>query len=66
LAPKRINIHMFYKIFKRKTKLERLQGQHAVLLEKAFKASKVNRTLSDELMAQAYAIEEKIFKETNK
>tara|TARA_R110002072_G_scaffold108818_1_gene235839 strand:+ start:54 stop:227 length:174 start_codon:yes stop_codon:yes gene_type:complete len=57
---------MFYKIFKRRTKLERLQGQHAMLLEKAFKASKVNRTLSDELMAQAYAIEEKIFKETSK
>ena len=57
---------MFYKIFKRKTKLERLQEQHAVMLEKAFKASKINRTLSDELMAQAYAIEEKIFKETNK
>jgi len=57
---------MFYKIFKRKTKLERLQEQHAVMLEKAFKASKINRTLSDELMAQAYAIEEKIFKETSK
>ncbi len=66
LAPKRINIHMFYKIFKRRTKLERLQGQHAMLLGKAFKASKVNRTLSDELMAQAYAIEQKIFKETSK
>ena len=49
-----------------KTELERLQGQHAMLLEKTFKASKVNRTLSDELMAQAYAIEEKIFKKTNK
>jgi hypothetical protein len=66
LAPKRINIHMFKNLFKRKTELERLQGQHAMLLEKAFKASKVNRTLSDELMAQAYAIEQKIFKETNK
>ena len=57
---------MFYKLFKRKTELERLQEQHAALLEKAFKASKVNRTLSDELMSQAYAIEQKIFKETNK
>ena len=57
---------MFKNLFKRKTELEQLQGQHAMLLEKAFKASKVNRTLSDELMAQAYAIEEKIFKETNK
>ena len=59
-------LHMFKKLFKRKTELERLQEQHAVLLEKAFKTSKVNRTLSDELMAQAYAIEEKIFKETSK
>jgi len=57
---------MFKKLFKRKTELERLHEQHAVLLEKAFKASKVNRTLSDELMAQAYAVEEQIFKETNK
>jgi hypothetical protein len=66
LAPKRINIHMFYKLFKRKTELERLQKQHSALLEKAFKASKVNRTLSDELMAQAYTVEQKIFKETSK
>ena len=57
---------MFYKLFKRRTELERLQEQHAALLEKAFKASKVNRTLSDELMAQAYTIEQKIFKETSK
>jgi len=59
-------LHMFKKLFKRKTELEKLHEQHATLLEKAFKASKVNRTLSDELMAQAYAIEQKIFKETNK
>jgi len=57
---------MFKKLFKRKTELEKLHEQHAVLLEKAFKASKVNRTLSDELTAQAYAIEQEILKETNK
>ena len=57
---------MFRKLFKRKTELEKLHEQHAVLLEKAFKVSKVNRTLSDELMAQAYAVEQKILKETNK
>ena len=57
---------MFKKLFKRKTELEKLHEQHAVLLEKAFKASKVNRTLSDELTAQAYAVEQKILKETNK
>jgi phosphopantetheine adenylyltransferase len=57
---------MFKKLFKRKTELEKLHEQHEVLLEKAFKASKVNRTLSDELMAQAYAVEQKIFEKTNK
>jgi len=30
------------------------------LLDKAFKASTVNRTLSDELMAKAYEVEQKI------
>ena len=59
-------LHMFKKLFKRKTELEKLHEQHAVLLEKAFKVSKVNRTLSDELMAQAYAVEQKILKEANK
>ena len=57
---------MFKKLFKRKTELEKLHEQHAVLLEKAFKASKVNRALSDELMAQAYDVEQKILKEANK
>ena len=57
---------MFKKLFKRKTKLEKLHEQHAALLEKAFKVSKVNRTLSDELMAQAHDIEQKILKESNK
>jgi phosphopantetheine adenylyltransferase len=57
---------MFKKLFKRKTELEKLHEQHTVLLEKAFKTSKVNRTLSDELMSQAYAIEQKILKEANK
>jgi len=57
---------MFKKLFKRKTELEKLHEQHEVLLEKAFKMSKVNRTLSDELTAQAYAVEQKILKEANK
>ena len=58
--------NMFKKLFKRKTELEKLHEQHAMLLEKAFKVSKVNRTLSDELMAQAYVVEQKILKEANK
>ena len=47
-------------LFKRKTELDKLHEQHAMLLDKAFKASTVNRTLSDELMAKAYEVEQKI------
>ena len=47
-------------LFKGKTELDKLHEQHAMLLDKAFKVSTVNRTLSDELMVQAYAIEQKI------
>jgi len=57
---------MFKKLFKRKTELEKLHEQHAILLEKAFKVSKINRTLSDELTAQAYVVEQKIFKISKK
>ena len=56
--------NMFRKLFKRKTELEKLHEQHAMLLDKAFKASTVNRTLSDELMAQAYEVEQKILEQT--
>ena len=57
-------INMFWNIFKRKTELEKLHEQHAVLLDKAFKASTVNRTLSDELMAKAYEVEQKILEQS--
>ena len=57
-------INMFKNIFKRKTELEKLHEQHAMLLEKAFKISKTNRTLSDELMTQAYEVERKILEQT--
>jgi phosphopantetheine adenylyltransferase len=50
-------------LFKGKTELEKLHEQHAMLLDKAFKASTVNRTLSDELMAQAYEVEQKILEQ---
>ena len=67
LAPRNIfytEINMFKNIFKRKTELEKLHEQHAVLLDKAYKASTVNRTLSDELMAKAYEVEQKILEQT--
>ena len=51
-------------LFKGKTELEKLHEQHAVLLDKAFKTSTVNRTLSDELMAKAYEVEQKILDKT--
>ena len=51
-------------LFKGKTELEKLHEQHAMLLNKAFKTSTVNRTLSDELMAQAYEVERKILEQT--
>ena len=57
-------INMFKNIFKRKTELEKLHEQHAMLLDKAFKASTVNRTLSDELMAKAYEVEQKILEQS--
>ena len=50
-------------LFKRKTELEKLHEQHAVLLDKAFKTSTVNRTLSDELMTKAYEVEQKILEQ---
>ena len=56
--------NMFKKLFKRKTELEKLHEQHAMLLDKAFKASTVNRTLSDELMAKAYEVEQKILEQS--
>lgn len=52
--------NMFWNIFKRKSKLDKLKEQHTVLRNKAFKASTVNRTLSDELTVQANAVEQKI------
>ena len=55
---------MFKNIFKRKTELEKLHEQHAVLLDKAFKASTVNRTLSDELMTKTYEVEQKILEQS--
>ena len=57
-------INMFWNLFKRKSELDKLHEQHAALLDKAFKASTVNRTLSDELMAKAYAVEQKIFEQS--
>lgn len=58
-------MNFFKKIFKSKTKLEKLQEQHKDLLNKAFIASKTNRTLSDKYTFEASKIEEKIIEIKN-
>ena len=45
-------------LFKSKTKLEKLKDQHKDLLNKAFIASKTNRSLSDTYTFEACKIEE--------
>ena len=57
---------MFKNLFKRKTKLEKLQEKHKLLLDKTFKASTVDRTLSDKLMVEANDVEQQILDELNK
>lgn len=47
-------------LFKVRTVLEKLEDQHKDLLNKAFVASKTNRTLSDSFILQASKIEDKI------
>jgi|TARA_B110000444_G_scaffold243118_1_gene261119 hypothetical protein len=46
--------------FKRKTKIERLKEEYRVLMDKAYKASKTNRRLSDEYAYKANEIEKLI------
>ena len=50
---------------KSKTKLEKLKDQHKELLNKAYIASKTNRTLSDTYTFEASKIEEKIIEIKN-
>ena len=57
---------MFKNLFKRKTKLEKLQEKHKILLDKSFKASTIDRTLSDQLMVEANHVEQQILDELNK
>ena len=52
-------------LFKSKTKLEKLQEEHKDLLNKAYLASKTNRTLSDTYTFEASKIEEKIIEIKN-
>jgi len=49
-------------LFKKKSKQEQLQEQHAKLLKEAFELSKVNRKASDQKTAEAAQIEEEIAK----
>lgn len=47
-------------LFKKKEPVEVLREQHKKLLEESFKMSKINRSKSDELYAQAMDVEKKI------
>jgi hypothetical protein len=47
-------------LFKKKTKLELLQEQHAKLLKEAFDLSKTNRKASDQKTAEAEDVAKKI------
>jgi len=58
-------MNFFKKIFKSKTKLEKLKDQHKDLLNKAFIASKTNRSLSDTYTFEASKIEDKIIEIKN-
>ena len=58
-------MNFFKNLFKSKTILEKLQEQHKDLLNKAFIASKTNRTLSDTYTFEASKIEEKIIEIKN-
>ncbi|MDF2158291.1 Lacal_2735 family protein [Algoriphagus sp. CAU 1675] len=49
-----------FKIFKKKSELEKLKEQYANLLSEAHKLSHINRTASDKLLAEAEKIGIKI------
>lgn len=51
---------MFKRLFSRKTKVEVLQQEYKTLLESSYNLSKVNRTKSDQKMAEAQAKLEEI------
>lgn len=53
---------LMFGLFKKKSKQEQLQEQHAKLLKEAFELSKVNRKASDQKTAEAAQIEEEIAK----
>jgi hypothetical protein len=47
-------------LFKRKSPLEKLEDQHAKLLEEAFRLSKSDRSASDAKTAEAAELEKRI------
>tara|TARA_B110000444_G_C18555311_1_gene462214 strand:- start:182 stop:358 length:177 start_codon:yes stop_codon:yes gene_type:complete len=46
-----------FNFFKKKTKIEKLQEEYKCLMNKAFLASKKDRTLSDEYVAKANEVD---------
>tara|TARA_B100000427_G_C15378403_1_gene537726 strand:+ start:473 stop:661 length:189 start_codon:yes stop_codon:yes gene_type:complete len=53
------------KILKKKTKLEKLQKKHSVLLKKSYQAAKTNRKESDKYIYEANEISKEIDKIIN-
>lgn len=51
---------MFKNLFKRKTKVDRLESEYKALLKKAFRYSKIDRVKSDEYMYKAERIVQQI------
>ena len=49
-----------FKLFKKKSKVEVLQGQYDKLMKEAFQLSTSNRTASDEKYAEAQAVLDQI------
>lgn len=54
-----------FKLFKKKTEIEKLQDQYKKLMKEAFELSKINRSASDEKYAQADEVQKRIGQLTN-
>ena len=49
-----------FKLFKKKTELEKLQDQYQKLMKEAFELSKIDRSASDDKYAQADEVQKRI------
>ncbi|WP_045802720.1 Lacal_2735 family protein [Flagellimonas lutaonensis] len=54
-----------FKLFKKKTELEKLQDQYQKLMKEAFELSKIDRSASDDKYALADEVQKRIGQLTN-